>query len=305
MLFLKSMLNEGNKLWQQVKEALQGMLSKATFEAWISPTNCAGFVAERLLLLAPNSFTCSWLRKNYLKTISCIASEMAGRSILVIVETNTQLSALSNKVAKPILQGTSRRPESDSENILQNESFLRVVELLKQDLSFKAPRMEGIALLESLCREHGTLESVNVYDLSGSKFQLFFKQIRQFLTIQEQVELFNRWGREGSRAAEFMSCVALTAQGFISRNPMQIVDARLRLKTSAEQGVDEVMGCQLMLLGGIKMRAINRYQNFFRNDLQVRILSGFRDIDGEPDLEGWFTNAAVKAFLTNSSSLIN
>ena len=87
--------------------------------------------------------------------------------------------------------------------------------------------------------------------MGPEEFQAFFKQIRAFLTVQEQIDVFSRWA-PSSAAADFLASTALTASGFAQRKPERIAAARQRLEASSQEGLQPLIACQLLLLGEVE-----------------------------------------------------
>jgi hypothetical protein len=98
----------------------------------------------------------------------------------------------------------------------------------------------------------GGLEGNGDDGFAPEDFQTFFKQIRTFLTVQEQLDLFDRWGRQGSPAAEFLATIALTASGFAQRKPERIAAARERLRGSGREGIEPLLANLDLLLGDVE-----------------------------------------------------
>ncbi len=195
----------------------------------------------------------------------------------------------------------------------------RVLGLVSRPLTSTQERAEGLELLESLVKRRGGLEGEDDPSLPRDDFQAFIKQIRLFLTVQEQVDLFDRWARGGSAAAEFLASYALTASGFAQRKPERIAAARSRLEASAQPGIQPLLACLHLLLGQIEP-AVQHFSSgagpelkawaaeqaddplaqlcaYCRDWLARDVLPGYRDIEVDADLEAYFADRDVQAFV--------
>lgn len=153
-------------------------------------------------------------------------------------ERHYELAARTLQQGLQLLQRMGQLPELRERIHGELEALapFRVLDLLSRDPAASREREEGLALLEQLVQRRGGLEGNADAGFAAEDFQTFFKQIRTFLTVQEQLDLFDRWGRQGSAAAEFLATIALTASGFAQRKPERIAAARERLRGAAGRG---------------------------------------------------------------------
>ena len=211
---------------------------------------------------------------------------------------------------------------------LEGLTPFRVLDLLSRNLTAVSERAEGLALLEQLVQRRGGLEGNNDPSLSGEEFQAFFKQIRAFLTVQEQVDLFSRWAddsrdpgspRAGSKAADFLATTALTASGFGQRKPERIAAAKARLQASGTEGTQPLLACLHLLLGEVdqahqafaegasselKQWAAKQSTDplaqlcaYCSDWLSRDVLPGYRDLEADADLEAYFADRDVQAYV--------
>ena len=213
------------------------------------------------------------------------------------------------------------------ENDLQGLTPFRILDLLSRDLGDQASHQQGLTLLDELVVARGGLEAADVDDdqpgsLSQEDFESFFHQIRRFLTVQEQIDLFSRWFEAGAADAGFLTVLALTAAGFSRRKPEFLEQARERMQTVANADLDPMplLGCLDLLLGNVKDAdrhfAVLRdpdLQAWFLNHpgdrlaaqceycrawLERDVLPGYRDVDASvADLDAWFADRDVQGFV--------
>jgi hypothetical protein len=221
-----------------------------------------------------------------------------------------------------LLQRMGQRPElrESMRQALEQMAPYRVLDLLSRDASAVKERQEGLALLEEIVQRRGGLEGEADPNFSLTQFEAFFRQIRSFLTLQEQLDLFNRWSRQDSAAAELLAITALTASGFAQRKPDRIAEARQRLLAGDPAKHQTMLANLHLLLGDVSaartcfeagasqdMKAwaerqslkdpLGQLCSWCREWLARDVLPGYRDLDAEPDLEAYFNDRDVRTWV--------
>jgi hypothetical protein len=220
-----------------------------------------------------------------------------------------------------LLQRMGQRPDlRDRMNReLERLTPYRVLDLLNRDLANSGERREGLTLLEQLVERRGGLEGEADLSFPPEEFRTFFKQIRHLLTVQEQVDLFSRWGDAGSPTADFLATTALTASGFAQRKPERIAAARQRLLASQRAGIEPLLANLSLLLGEVdtarasfeagasrELRSWAGRQSddplgqlcaYCRDWLSRDVLPGYRDLEADADLDAYFSDRDVMAYV--------
>ena len=194
----------------------------------------------------------------------------------------------------------------------------RVLDLLSRELAAREERQLGLELLEQLVQERGGLEGEADPSLPAEQFGPFFNQIRAFLTVQEQVDLFSRWASKSPQAT-LLASRALTASGFAQRKPERIQAARKLLESGSQRAVEPSLACLYLLLGQVatgqrlfaeaadgRLKSWAEQQSgdplaqlcaYCRDWLEREVLSGYRDLEADPDLEAYFADRDVQTWV--------
>ena len=202
----------------------------------------------------------------------------------------------------------------------------RILDLLSRDISDQESHKKGLNMLENLIIKRGGLEGNNKSEygdyLNQQEFEAFFQQIKPYLSVQEQIDLFLELQKRGSLEAGFLAFLALSAIGFSRRKPEKLFEARRILKKLNLSGLDSMplIGCLDLLLADIdqasarfssssdeKLRDwLNNYPGnkleaiciFCKNWLENDVLVGYRDIESkEVDLDSWFEDREIQEFI--------
>lgn len=143
----------------------------------------------------------------------------------------------------------------------------RVLELLALPEAQAIDRQRGIQLLQSMLQERGGIDGTAA-DQSGlnvDDFLRFVQQLRSYLTVAEQQELFEAESRRPSAVATYLAVYALLARGFAEREPGLVQRAKLLLqRLSSRQDVHLEQAVCTLLLGQTEAasRALEQSQEY-------------------------------------------
>jgi len=194
----------------------------------------------------------------------------------------------------------------------------RVLDMLSRDNNEEIHR-KGVILLKSLVKERGGLDAQSEIYMDNGEFHAFFRQIRSYLTVQEQIDLYEDWANEGSRAAQFLSCIALTAQGFAQRKPDKINEALQKIEIIRADELGPIIANMNLLLGNVESATLG-FEKYADKDLKAwatertedplgsvcewcrewlkrDVIKGYRDIEIDSDLESYFCDKDVIKYI--------
>ena len=202
----------------------------------------------------------------------------------------------------------------------------RVLELISQPTEAATQRTKGIQILNEMLQERGGIDG-NGSDQSGldtDDFLRFIQQLRDYLTVGEQQDLFEQEARRPSAVASYLAVYALMARAFAEQKP----DLALRAKKiltglSSRQDVHLEQSVCALMLGQTEEanRALEFSQEyeplaFIREHsqgspdllpglclyaerwLQDEVFPNFRDLKGQATtLKDYFANPEVQNYL--------
>ena len=103
----------------------------------------------------------------------------------------------------------------------------RVLELLEPNPPNSPSRLRGLELLkEMLCQRQGMEGSFDPSGLNSDQFLCFIQQVRTYLTLQEQKEVFLAETERGSNPGSLVAAHALIAEGYAYKKPSSILQAQ-------------------------------------------------------------------------------
>ncbi len=202
----------------------------------------------------------------------------------------------------------------------------RILDLLSRDLIDVETHKKGVSMLLNYINKRGGLEGKNNFDnkqiLDQKSFEIFFQQVKSFLTVNEQIDLYLNLQKKGSNEAGFLASLALTAEGYAKKKPENLFEALKIIKNINIPELDRmpIIGCLDLLqaniesaekkfllssdeklkdwLGSYEGEKLDAICLYCKNWLENEVLKGYRDIQiDEVDLDSWFEDSGIQEFI--------
>jgi len=202
----------------------------------------------------------------------------------------------------------------------------RILDLLSRDPVDDEMHKKGVAMLFNFINKRGGLEGKNNIDdeqiLDQKNFEIFFQQVKSFLSVNEQIDLFLNLHKKGSNQAGFLAFLALTAKGYAKKKPENLFEALKIIKNLnlPELDIMPLIGCIDLLIADIDSAEnkflvssdenlkewLDSYEGekldaiclYCKNWLENEVLKGYKDIQiDEVDLNSWFGDIEIQEFI--------
>lgn len=193
----------------------------------------------------------------------------------------------------------------------------RILDLLSREMD-EPIREVGIKLLHHFVIQRGGLDRESDLYMKDAEFKSFFRQIRYFLTVQEQIDLYKEWCQAGSQSACFLLGISLVASGFARRKPERLVQALDVMNNLDANELRDMIAYISLLLGRVNPAEDISSSSFDDGQDPVSesfggtlgklcancrvwlgrdVLEGYRDLEADPDLEAYFSDRDVTTFI--------
>lgn len=205
-----------------------------------------------------------------------------------------------------------------------------ILDKLTLDQHENSDRDQGLQLLKEMIQDRRGIEGRG-NDRSGlgtDDFLRFVQQLRNHLTVDEQLNLFVEESERPSVAASYLASYALIAKGFSQRKPSYLVQCQSLLnkfKNRQDTGLEEAICALLLGQTQLANQSLEKSQDqkaltfiqqrsqgspdllpglcsYGESWLQTEIFPHFRDLSGQTaSLEDYFADADVQSYLETLS----
>jgi hypothetical protein len=236
-----------------------------------------------------------------------------------------KISRYYERAAKIIEQGLRLLDEASIANPvvttirteLNDITPYRILDLLSRNTD-EPSRDLGLSMLDRFVTDRGGLDGESHLYMTHNEFKAFFRQIRYFLTLQEQIDLYKQWSALGDNSARFLLGISMAACGFSRRKPERLVQSLEVMKNLDCDDLKNIIIYISLLLGNIdnledyearsnKIDSKTRVSSpaytlasvcsDCREWLENDVLDGYRDVDIDSDLEAYFGDSDVTSFI--------